>query len=74
MSDSATSWTVVHQTSRSMEFFMQEHWSRLPFPSPGNLVTQGLNPGLPHCRQILYHLSHQGRVHNYIDIIFKLTL
>ena len=23
---------------------------------------QGLNPGLPHCRQTLYHLSHQGRV------------
>ena len=22
--------------------------------------TQGLNPGLPHCRQILYPLSHQG--------------
>ena len=22
-------------------------------------LTQGLNPGLPHCRQILYHLSHQ---------------
>ena len=22
---------------------------------------QGSNPGLPHCRQILYHLSHQGR-------------
>ena len=22
--------------------------------------TQRLNPGLPHCRQILYHLSHQG--------------
>ena len=22
--------------------------------------TQGLNPGLPHCRQILYSLSHQG--------------
>ena len=21
-------------------------------------LTQGLNPGLPHCRQILYHLSH----------------
>jgi len=20
--------------------------------------TQGLNPGLPHCGQILYHLSH----------------
>ena len=23
--------------------------------------TQGLNPGLLHCRQRLYHLSHQGR-------------
>ena len=22
--------------------------------------TQGLNPALPHCRWILYHLSHQG--------------
>ena len=22
--------------------------------------TQGLNPDLPHCRQKLYHLSHQG--------------
>ena len=25
--------------------------------------TQGLNPGLPHCRQMLYHLSHQGILH-----------
>ena len=24
----------------------------------GIFPTQGLNPGLPHCRQILYHLSH----------------
>ena len=24
------------------------------------LLTQGSNPGLPHCRQTLYHLSHQG--------------
>ena len=26
----------------------------------GIFPTQGLNPGLPHCRQILYCLSHQG--------------
>ena len=25
----------------------------------GIVPTQGLNPGLPHCRQILHHLSHQ---------------
>ena len=27
----------------------------------GLFPTQGLNPGLPHCRWILYQLSHQGR-------------
>ena len=26
----------------------------------GIFPTQRSNPGLPHCRQILYHLSHQG--------------
>ena len=26
----------------------------------GILLTQGSNPSLLHCRQILYHLSHQG--------------
>ena len=26
----------------------------------GTFTTQGQNPGLPHCRQILQHLSHQG--------------
>ena len=28
--------------------------------------TQGWNPGLPHCRQTLYQLSHQGRS-NYFN-------
>ena len=27
----------------------------------GTFLTQGSNLGLLHCRQILYHLSHQGR-------------
>ena len=26
----------------------------------GIIPTQGSNPGLPHCRQILYQLSHKG--------------
>ena len=26
----------------------------------GIFPTQGLNPGLPHCRRILWHLSHKG--------------
>ena len=30
------------------------------FFSRGIFLTQGSNPGLSHCRQMLYHLSHQG--------------
>ena len=41
-------------------FSRQEYWSGLPCPPPGDLPTQGLNPGLQHYRQILYQLSHQG--------------
>ena len=38
----------------------QEYWSGLPFPSPGDLPDPETDPGLLHCRQILYPLSHQG--------------
>ena len=33
-------------------------WVGIPFSKVSSL-TQGSNPGLRHCRQILYHLSHQ---------------
>ena len=42
MSDSfATPWTIVHQASLSMGFPRQEYWSKLPFPSPGDLSDPG---------------------------------
>ena len=41
----------------------QEYWSGLPCPPPGIFPTQGWKLGLPHCRRILYHLSHQGSPH-----------
>ena len=55
-----TPWAVDRQAPLSMGFSRQDYWSGLPCPSPGDLLTQELNPGLPHCRQTLYHLSHQG--------------
>ena len=41
-------------------FSRKEYWSGVPCPPPGDLSnpTQGLNPGLLHCRHILYHLCH----------------
>ena len=44
-------------------FSRQKFWSELPFFSPVIFPTQGSNPGLLPCRQILYHLSHQGSPH-----------
>ena len=39
----------------------------------GIFPTQGWNPGLPHCRQILYQLSHQEnpRIQEWIDYPFS---
>ena len=47
-------WIVTHQAPLSIGFFRQVYWSRLPFPSPGDLNSQKLNLHLFHCRQILY--------------------
>ena len=58
VSDSVTPRTVALQAPLSMGFSRQEYWSGWPYPSPGIFQTQGSNPGLPHCRQILYHLSY----------------
>ena len=30
-----------------MGFPRQEHWSELPFPSPGDLPNPGINPAFP---------------------------
>ena len=38
-------------------FSRQEYWSGLPHE--GIFPIQGSSPGLSHCRQILYHLSHE---------------
>ena len=39
----------------------------------GIFPTQGLNLGLPHCRWILYHLSHQGnpRILEWVAYLFS---
>ena len=43
-----------------MEFSRQEYWRGCHFLFQGIFPTQGSNPALPHCRQTLYPLSHQG--------------
>ena len=39
-----TPWTEAHQALLSVEFSGQGYWSRLLFPSPGNLPNPGIEP------------------------------
>ena len=43
----ATPWTVAYQAPPSMGFSRQECWSGVPFPSPGDLPDQGIEPRSP---------------------------
>ena len=68
-------WSVSHSVTSNFLQPHGLQPTRLPYPwsSPGKntgvgchflvqgiFPTQRLNLGLPHCRQFLYHLSHQG--------------
>ena len=39
-----TPWTVASQVLLSMGFSKQEYWSRLPFPTPGDLPDPEIEP------------------------------
>ena len=43
----ATPWTIAYQAPPSMGFSRHEYWSRLPFPSPGDLPRPGIEPRSP---------------------------
>ena len=68
-------WGAIAFSGKSLShvWFFATHGLYSPWNSPsqntgvgrlsflqGIFPTQGLNPGLPHCRQILYQLSHKG--------------
>ena len=40
-------WAIARQAPLSMEFFGQEYWSGLPFPSPGDLPDSGIETVSP---------------------------
>ena len=67
---------VIPWTIQSMEFSRPEYWSGLPFPPPGDLPNPGIEPRFyvnPHCRGILYQLSHKGspRILKWIALPFS---
>ena len=64
---------MKHESCSVVSDSLRTHELYSPWNSPGQntgvgslsllqgiFPTQGLNPGLPHCRQILYQLSYRG--------------
>ena len=73
-----TLWTAAPQAPLLMGVSRQEYWRKLPFPSLGDLPDPGIElVGLLRCRQILYHLDHQGSLNllktlgNLSNIVLK---
>ena len=56
----ATLWTVAHRAPLSMGILQARTLVGCHALLQGIFPTQGSNPGLPHCRWILSHLSHQA--------------
>ena len=58
---SSTPWTVAWQTPLPTGFPRWEHWSGLPFPSPGGLPHPGTEPLSPALAGGFFTVNHQGK-------------
>ena len=59
-----TPWTVSCQAPLSMGFYIQEYWSGLPFPSPGDLPDPGIEPGSPALQAESLPTELQGKLYH----------
>ena len=56
-------WTVACQDPLSMGFSRQEYWSRLPFPSPGDLPDLKIEPESPGMAGRFFTTEPPGKPH-----------
>ena len=72
MSNSAIPRTIALQAPCPWNSPGKNNWSGSHFRLQGISLTKESNPGLLHCRQTLYHLSHQaGLVCVYSRVLFR---
>ena len=63
-----TPWTVASQAPRSMEFFRQEYWSGLSFPTPEDVPDPGIESTSALASLSLRHLGTPQ------EIVLSLTM
>ena len=54
-------WTVAYQASPSLGFFRQEYWSRLLFPSAGDLPDPGIKHRCPTLQAVALPSEPSGK-------------
>ena len=60
--------TIARHASLSVEFSMEEYWSRLPFLSPGYLPSPGIEPRSPTLQADSLPAEPPGKPYIYIYI------
>ena len=76
VSDTLIPLTVAHQSLLSMGFSKQGYWSGLPYPPPGNLPAQGMEPAFPVAPVLQVDslpLSHCRSPSVYLHYVWTLT-
>ena len=75
MSSSATANTVAIQAPLPTRFPKQEYWSGLPFPSPGDLCSPGIEPRSPALQadSLLTEPPGKQKKWNHYAVHLKLT-
>ena len=71
MSDFATPRTIARPAPRSTGFPSQEHWRRLPFPSPGALPNPLIKPASPALAGGFFTTEPPGKPHNVLSLLHK---
>ena len=66
-------WIVAYQAPLSMGFPRQKYWSRLPFPSPGDLPDLGIEPVSSAWQAYSLPMSHLRNPSNSINVVLKKT-
>ena len=69
----ATPWTVACQVPLSMGFPGKNTRVGYHFLLQGIFLTLGSKPGFLHCKQIVYHLSHQGSSWWFLIFVYQLS-
>ena len=73
MSDSlVTLWTVDRQAPLSMGLPRLEYWSKLPFPSPGNLPEPGTEPVSPALAGEFFTAESPARPYKWTVMLYSI--